>query len=250
MTNVVLYHGRASTCSKKVRISLYEKGVAFESRLLDLQKFEQHTAEYLAINPKGVVPTLVHDGQAITESSIIIEYVDDAFPGAPLTPEDPVCRAKMRHWLRFSDDVAYKAVYAPTWQYMRHRAAKGLGAANLDETLACIPTEERRSRWLQMANGGYSEEELADAVRQMEACLDELDQQLRKSPWLVGDRFTLADIAVLPFADRIRNLRPDLLESEDRAAIRVWLDRASERPSFERAINFTEDPRAHELPNI
>ena len=113
------------TCALAARIVLEEIGAPYDLARVDFSKQEQTSPDYLAINPKGVVPTLVHDGQAITESSIIIEYVDDAFPGAPLTPEDPVCRAKMRHWLRFSDDVAYKAVYAPTWQYMRHRAAKG-----------------------------------------------------------------------------------------------------------------------------
>jgi glutathione S-transferase len=59
-SDVVLYHGIASTCPKKVRLCLYEKGIAFESHLLDLQKFQQHRPEYLAPNPNGVVPTLVH----------------------------------------------------------------------------------------------------------------------------------------------------------------------------------------------
>jgi len=75
-----LYHGLASTCSKKVRLCLYEKDLRFTSHLLDLQKFEQHRPEYLALNPKGVVPTLVHDGKAVTESSQIIVYLDEHFP--------------------------------------------------------------------------------------------------------------------------------------------------------------------------
>ena len=58
-----LYHGLASTCSKKVRMCLYEKGLEFESHLLNLQKFEQHNPAYLKLNPNGVVPTLVHDGR-------------------------------------------------------------------------------------------------------------------------------------------------------------------------------------------
>lgn len=247
---VTLYHGRASTCSKKVRLSLYEKGIEFESRLLDLQRFEQHGPDYLALNPKGVVPTLVHDGKAIVESSIIIEYIDEAFTGPQLGPADPVNRAKMRLWLRFSDEVAYEAVYAPTWQYMRHRAQQNLAGGALEETLANVPTTERRERWLRMAEGGYSDEELGKAIRKMDDCLDKIEQQLVRTPWLIGDTFSLADIALLPFADRIRNLRPELLEGEERAAIVDWLDRASQRPSFNRAINFTEDPRALELPNI
>src|SRR5271165_3344123 len=75
-----LYHGMASTCSKKVRLCLYEKGLEFESHLLDLQKFEQHAPEYLAINPNGVVPTLVMNDKPVIESSVIIEFIDDCFP--------------------------------------------------------------------------------------------------------------------------------------------------------------------------
>jgi glutathione S-transferase len=59
---VELYHGLPSTCSKKVRLVLYEKGIPFKSHLMDLRKFEQHAPDYLKLNPDGVVPTLVHDG--------------------------------------------------------------------------------------------------------------------------------------------------------------------------------------------
>ena len=143
----VLYHGMASTCSKKVRMCLYEKDVPFESHLLDLQKFEQHTPEYLAINPNGVVPTLVHEGKPVIESSVIIDYIDDVCPQNPLKPVDAYERAQMRLWLKYSDEVAYKAVYAPTWQKLRHRAEEGLAGGKLSETLSGIPTAERRDRW-------------------------------------------------------------------------------------------------------
>ena len=131
-----LYHGLASTCSKKVRLCLFEKGLPFKSRLLDLQKFEQHEPEYLALNPNGVVPTLVHGGRPIIESSIIIEYIDETFPETPLKPTDTYDRAMMRLWTKYSDDVAYKAVYVPTWHKLRARAAAGLSAKELDKTLS------------------------------------------------------------------------------------------------------------------
>ncbi len=250
MADVLLYHGRASTCSKKVRISLYEKGVAFESRLLDLQKLEQHQPDYLAINPKGQVPALVHRGQVIVESSNIIEYVDEAFPGPRLSPVDPGARSSMRLWIRFSDEVAYDAVYAPTWHYMRHRIGNALEGEARQQALARVPTVERRARWDKMAQGGYSDDDLAEAVRKMEACLDKLSDQLEVTPWLIGETFSLADMAVLPYADRIRNLHPELLDGDDRRAIAAWLERAKARPGVDRALDFTEDPRALELPNV
>lgn len=249
MADVTLYHGLASTCSKKVRIALYEKGVAFESRLLDLQNFEQHEPSYLAINPNGVVPALVHDGRPVIESSIIAQYVDDAFEGPRLTPADPLERAHMRLWIKFSDEQTYPAVVAPTWQYMRQRAAEKLaedGAALLDK----IPTKERRDRWEKMAKGGYSDAEIETAVDKMRQCLTRMETQLARTPWLAGEAFSLADAAVLPFAVRIRNLRPALVTAETQPAVHGWLERAFQRPAVGRAIDFKEDPRAGDLPNI
>src|SRR5215471_15980131 len=170
-SDVVLYHGMASTCSKKVRLCLYEKGIAFESHLLDLQKFEQHRPDYLALNPNGVVPTLVHRDRPIIESSVIIEYLDDAFLEVPLKPADTYARAQMRLWLKYSDEVAYKAVYAPTWQFLRKRAEAGLSEEARRATLAAIPTAERRERWEKMAQGGFTPEDLKEAYGKMRKCL-------------------------------------------------------------------------------
>jgi glutathione S-transferase len=77
---LVLYHTPHSTCSQKVRMVLHEKDVPFEEVRIDLGKKEQLKPEYLAINPNGVVPTLVDDGVSIIESSVICEYLDEKYP--------------------------------------------------------------------------------------------------------------------------------------------------------------------------
>jgi glutathione S-transferase len=247
---LVLYHGLASTCSKKVRMCLYEKRLTFQSRLLDLQKFEQHSPSYLKLNPNGVVPTIVHNGSPIIESSVIIDYVDYAFPQHPLTPAGALDRAKMRLWMKYSDDVAYKAVYAPTWHHLRHRAAKGLSAEQLEDTLSAVPSAERRQRWAKMAEGGYSDEELKQAYDQMWECLKQANADLLTSAWLAGSSFSLADISMLPFVDRISNLRPEFLEGPELAPLIDWVGRCRQRESFSRAFDFRDDPRAAELPNF
>ena len=81
---VELYHFWSSVCSVRVRMALEEKGVPWTSRYVDLFKFDQMRPDYLAINPDGVVPTLVHDGQVVRESSIICEYINTRGPGADL----------------------------------------------------------------------------------------------------------------------------------------------------------------------
>jgi glutathione S-transferase len=73
---VELYHFWSSVCSVRCRMALEEKGVPWTSRYIDLFKFGQMQPEYLAINPRGVVPTLVHDGTPVRESSVINEYIE------------------------------------------------------------------------------------------------------------------------------------------------------------------------------
>lgn len=249
-SGVTLYHGLASTCSKKVRLALYEKGVPFESRLLDLQKFEQHEPAFLAINPNGVVPAMVHNGHSIVESSVIAQYVDDTFPGLSLTPADTFDRAEMRLWLKYSDDVAYKAVYIPTWQFMRTRAEEGLKSEKREETLARMPAGERRERWAKMAEGGFSEAEIADAYEKMSALLAKIDGAVAKTGWLAGSDYSLADIANIPFVDRINNLKPGIVAGGDYPNLADWYARLRARPAFAKAFDFRDDPRAAELPNI
>jgi ganglioside-induced differentiation-associated protein 1 len=130
-----LYHGRASTCSKKVRMVLYEKQLPFTSCLLDLQKFEHLTPAYLKLNPNGVVPTLVHRGRPVIESNVMIEYLDETFPQMSLVPVDPYERARMRVITRFADTFAYNAVYVLSWMRLSAPAARQLSAEQLQAVL-------------------------------------------------------------------------------------------------------------------
>jgi glutathione S-transferase len=76
-----LYHNDMSTCAQKVRFALAEKAATWRSHHLDLRARDQQKPEYLKLNPNAVVPTLVHEGVVIIESTVINEYIDDALPG-------------------------------------------------------------------------------------------------------------------------------------------------------------------------
>jgi glutathione S-transferase len=89
-----------STCAQKVRFTLHEKQLDWDSVVLNFRQGDQFKPEYLQINPKDLVPMLVHDDNIITESNIIIEYLKEAFPQQPLLPEDPLSRAKVRSWIK------------------------------------------------------------------------------------------------------------------------------------------------------
>jgi len=88
--SLIYYHAEPAANSLKSMICLHEKGLEFESRYVDLHKFEQHSEWFVAINPEGQVPVLVHDGAVITQTSVINEYLEDVFPENPLRPADAV----------------------------------------------------------------------------------------------------------------------------------------------------------------
>src|SRR5271169_6749430 len=77
-----LYHAEPVANSMKSILCLKEKGLQFTGHYVDLLRFEQHSPEFVKLNPNGQVPVLVHDGNVITESTVINEYLEDAFPEA------------------------------------------------------------------------------------------------------------------------------------------------------------------------
>jgi glutathione S-transferase len=101
---LALYHNSMSSCSQKVRLSLAEKGIEWDSRHLDLRAGDTQTAAYLELNPRGVVPTLDHDGRIVRESTVILEYLEDAFPELSLRPSDAFGKAEMRLWTKRLDE--------------------------------------------------------------------------------------------------------------------------------------------------
>src|SRR5262249_33658391 len=104
-----LYHNNISVCAQKVRIVLAEKNLPWTNHHLSLAKGDQLTSEFKKMNPRGVVPVLLHDGSIIIESSVICTYLDEVFPTPPLMPTNPVERATMRLWCKLPDDILHMA---------------------------------------------------------------------------------------------------------------------------------------------
>ena len=107
---LTLYDFGNSVCCQKVRITLRAKALDWESVKVDLFKAEQYDQKYLKLNPRGMVPTLVHDGKPIIKSTLICEYLDDAFPEPRLKPADPELQARMRLWSKMVDEGLFEGV--------------------------------------------------------------------------------------------------------------------------------------------
>src|SRR5260370_15457536 len=109
-----LYHNINSVCAQKIRIALAEKGLEAKEHLMTLRG-DQFDPAYMKLNSNAVVPTLVHDGQIITESSIILYYLDDAFPEKPLLPKAPLDRTKVRMFNKFIDEYLHNSCMIMTF---------------------------------------------------------------------------------------------------------------------------------------
>jgi maleylacetoacetate isomerase len=96
MSRAVLYDYHRSSAAYRVRIALNLKGIAWESREVNLLHGDQKNDDYRALNPQGLVPTLEIDGHRLTQSLAIIIYLDQTFPEPPLVPRDPADGAHVR----------------------------------------------------------------------------------------------------------------------------------------------------------
>jgi len=128
-----LYHSVNSVCAQKVRVALAEKGLEYESHLMTLRG-DQFDPAYMKLNPNAVVPTLVHDGRIVIESSVILYYLDEAFPSPALMPRDPLAYAqKLYAALRELDSAGCAEILieappeAPEWAAVGDRLKRACG---------------------------------------------------------------------------------------------------------------------------
>jgi glutathione S-transferase len=232
---LALYHMWTSTCSKKVRICLHEKGLDWENRAVKGGSVRENLAPwYLKINPYGVVPSLEHEGRIITESCVILEYLEDVFPDVCLRPIDPAARADMRLWLDRSESVVHKNINIIS--HNRFMAAR-MADLSLEEKRAmaeCYPKLALRAERTRRYRDGVSEEEETLAEGLLAELLDEMEVTLSASPWLAGDEFSLADISITPFLERFQvNGLSALIDWTARPNLGDWWQRIQQRPSFD-----------------
>lgn len=231
-----LYHAEPVANSMKALICLKEKGLEFVSHYVDLLRFEQHEPEFLKLNPNGLVPVLVHDGNVIIESTVINEYLDDVFPEVPLRPEDPVERARMRVWSKFIDDYFSPALSMWGWHLMVSPIARNIDKDRLAKLLDRIPLKEQRDKWATVAGDSFTPEQLADSKRKLGVSVRRMDAILKESPWLAGDTYSLADVNTYSMAANVPRLFPELMNLDDTPYADDWLARMGQRPAVKAAL--------------
>jgi glutathione S-transferase len=245
---IELYHFGFSTCSQKVRLVLAEKGLEFESHEVNLMAGGQHDPAYVKLNPNHVVPTLLHDGRVFVESSLIIQYVDEAFPGPALRPADAVGRYAVARWIKRVDDDLHPAAPTVTFAMGPRVFVLQQPAEVREANLAGIQDPVERATRRSVIEHGVKAPEFARAFGVFLDAVDDMDAELARQRWLSGARFGLADATLLPYVLRLEHLGMDpLLAPSARPALADWLARVKALPSYATAVEAWAVPAAVEM---
>jgi glutathione S-transferase len=229
-----LYHSVNSVCAQKVRIALAEKGLEYREHLMTLRG-DQFDEKYMKLNPNAVVPTLVHDGRPVIESSVILYYLDEAFPKPSLMPQDVHQRAAVRVYNKLIDEYVHNSCTILTFATAFRPWFAGLSGDEIDKRLAKSPSKQRTEYKRDVALHGLESKYVRDALGHHEKLLKMMDAALQEGAWLAGGHFSLADAAVIPYI-----LRLDLLHLAKiwahKPKIGDWYQRMRERPSVKKEL--------------
>ena len=238
---VHVLHFPMSSCSQKLRIFLNLKGVAWESREVNLTANENLTPWFLGINPRGLLPVLVHDGAVHIESNDILAYVDGAFPGPKLIPGG--AEAETLALLEREDALhldlralSFRFVFAPpappkSPEDLARYAATGSGTVGGRKDPAIA---EQIAFWQRYAAEGVTDRTVREAAGKFRAAFDELEGRLDGAPFLMGGEPTALDVAWFIYANRLALAGYPLARLHGRLG--AWFDRLKERPEFAREI--------------
>ena len=240
-TGLALYNAPGSTCSQKVRLVLAEKGLVWPDCRVNLQANEHLTDWYLALNPNGVVPTLVHDGRIVIDSSVINEFLDELFPEVRMVPADPYERARMRSWRQYIDEVPTPAIRPPSFNAFILQGWSGLSDHEFEQ--AVEKRTVRKHFYRRMGRKGFSQTEVNEALEKLRETLVRMEASLARGPWLIGDQLTLADISLVPTVVRLDDLALSHLW-HDLPRVADWYARIRSRRSFAQAFYEGSRPKA------
>lgn len=237
-----LYHTHNSVCAQKVRITLAEKELEWESHHLLLAKGEHQTPEYFKLNPKGVVPTLLDDGEVVRESTVIIEYLDDAYPDPLLMPRKALDRARARLWMkRLDDDIHEPSTSTVSFAIALRHIFMEQGLERCLAWIDKIPTEMFRERYKDIVYNGFNADAFRPALKTYKKLFEDLNEHLSDHDWLAGDTYSLADVSYAPYLTRFERL--SLIELvNDYPYLSKWYDRLKIRQAYNTAIVQWDDP--------
>jgi glutathione S-transferase len=238
-----LYHHGSSVCAAKVRFAMDEKGMEWDGVYIDILKGEQFDPEYMKLNPKAVVPTLVHDGTVVPDSTVICEYLDHIVPENPLHPTDPWEYAQVRYWTKAVDEDLHPACGAVTFVCShRFTVMKNLGPEGTKEFLASTPEFSVTADWNTkkkiFMRDGFDAPEAGQKIKLYDSYLQKMEKALEGgNDWLVANKFTIADIAMTPYVNRLAMMSMrGLWENGRLPSVEKWFARIEALSNFKKCL--------------
>ena len=196
---------------------------------------DQQQPDYLKINPRGVVPTLVDGDNLVPESNVILEYLDDEYPDPSLRPTTSIGRAWMRLWIKRLDEGLHDIATATLSMGTAFRFQYLIQSPEHREALVQkIPDPVKRERRRDVVENGLKAKEFVTAAM-MNAFLGDMEVAPNETNWVVGDNYSIANAAFTPYLTRLDHLNY-LGFIEDRPQVADWYDRIKARPSYGVAI--------------
>jgi glutathione S-transferase len=234
MSDFILYNAPQSTCSQRVRFALHAKNISFIEHKLDLFSGDQLKPEYLAINPNGVVPALLHQKHPILDSTVIMEYLDEiANDVICFTPMAPEKKALMRWMMRYVDEIPAPAIRVPSYNLAFLPHFQKMSAEEFTSLANSKPL--RKEFLLSMGRTGFPKAEMDQALEKLNRAVIRMNDwiTLYNGPWIMGSKISLVDIAIMPVIVRMDDINLSHTWA-DKPLISAWLENIQAHPVFKK----------------
>ncbi len=247
---VHVLHFAGSSCSQKLRIFLNLKGIAWTSHPVDLPANENFRPWFLGINPRGLVPVLVHDGAVHIESNDIIQYLEQTLPSPKLIPSG--YENEVAALLRHEDDL-HLDLRTLSFRFVFNRPGPPKPAAALESyatngagTVQGAQDREKAVQiefWQRAAQEGFPDERARISAQKFRAEFDALEKRLAAAPYLMGEALSVLDIAWFIYAHRLSLGGYPLERLHPR--VHAWKEKLAARPEFAKEIAMPPEAKAH-----
>jgi glutathione S-transferase len=246
---VHVLHFMGSSCSQKLRIFLNLKGIKWESHLVELHTNENFRPWFLGINPRGLVPVLVHDGAVHIESNDIIQYLEKTFPEPRLIPAAQ--ENEVAGLLKHEDDLhldlrtlSFRFVFAPPGPPKPAEALKSYAESG-SGTVQGAKDRDKEIQiefWQRAAKEGFTDERARASAQKFRTEFEALNQRLTQLPYLMGESLGVLDIAWFIYAHRLSLAGYPLKRLHPRVS--AWVEKLRARPEFAKEIAMPPEVKA------
>ena len=252
-----LYHWEPNGVFLKPLMALEEKQAAYTSHWFDPTRFEQIAAVFpssvesqLQLEREG--PVLVADGEIISSTFFMLEFLAEALAGPSLLPEAPYDRYRARAWGQFLGlQLGPSTSALGCALYLAPELAR-MDVTEVRRGVERIEPIERRNAWLAVIDGAYDENATTTFRERLQLPVGRIESALAQAPWLAGAVYSIADIDAYALVDPLRELAPAVVNAQSTPRILEWLDRIAERPATRaaRARARRADPRTAFVPGV